>query len=70
MSHYGFFNSRDVLLSYMLDTTKVTWVEEPRSLGVTLQQDLKFDKRISDKTSRILGDIMHALRTAPVVSLC
>ena len=70
MSHYGFFNSRDVLLSYMLDTTKVTWVEEPRSLGVTLQQDLKFDKRISDKTNRILGDIMHALRTAPVVSLC
>ena len=66
----AFFNSQDVLPSYMLNTTNIIWVEEPRYLGVTLQQDLNFDKRIPDKTSRILRDIMHALRTAPVVSLC
>ena len=64
------FISRAVLPSYRLGTTNVLWVEETRYLGgVTLQQNLKFDKQhISekvDKASRILGIINHTIRTAP-----
>ena len=59
-----------MLPSYRLGTTNVVWAEETRylGLGVTLQQNLKFDKHISekvDKGSRILGAIKHTIRTAP-----
>ena len=66
--HAMAFNSRAVLPSYRLGTTNVLWVEETRYLGVTLQQNLKFDKHISekvDKASGILGTIKHTIRTAP-----
>ena len=67
MSCYG---SRAVLPIFRLGTTNVLWVEETRYLGVTLQQNLKFDKQhiISekvDKASRIIGTIKHTIRTAP-----
>ena len=63
--HAMAFNSRAVLPSYRLGATNVVWA---RYLGVTLQQNLKFDKHISekvDKGSRILGAIKHTIRTAP-----
>ena len=66
--HAMAFNSRAVLPSERLGTTNVLWVEETRYLGVTLQQNLKFDKHISekmDKASRILGAIEHTIRAAP-----
>ena len=66
--HAMAFNSRAVLPSYRLGTTIVLWVKETRYLRVTLQQNLKFDKHVSekvDKTSRILGTIKHTIRTAP-----
>ena len=49
------FNSRAVLPSYRLGTTNILWVEEARYLGVTLQQNLKFDKHISEKWTRLAG---------------
>ena len=62
--HAMAFNSRAVLQSYRLGTTNVLWVEETRYLGVTLQQNLKFNKHISekvDKASRILSTIKHTV---------
>ena len=41
--HTMAFNFRDVLASYMLGTTKVTWVEETRYLSITMQQYLIFN---------------------------
>ena len=66
--HAMAFNSRAVLPSYRLGTTNVVWVEETQYLGVTLQQNLKFDKHISEKVgkaSRILGVIKHTIQTEP-----
>ena len=66
--HAMAFNSRAVLPSYRLGTTNVLWVEETRYLEVTLQQNLKFEKHISekvDKARRILGTIKHTIQTAP-----
>jgi len=62
------FGKPDSLPSYKLGGDDVPWVERTKYLGVYLQQNLKFEDHItqkSGKASRILGAIKHVLPSAP-----
>ena len=65
------FNKRSQTPAYKLGDADIPWTDKTRYLGITLQQDLKFDQHIAQKTSKatkILGAIKYTLHSAPTKS--